>query len=140
MDLLNWQPYIYQITNTLTKHKYIGCQYKEGCHPDDLWNTYFTSSLVVRKAVKRFGKEAFRVKILKVFSISDILLHYKLNPVIMCLTKEVKSLVRSYTLKQESELLQKRKAKSRIDYYNLSDGTEYRRTKVPNKSRKRSNG
>lgn len=126
-----WQPYIYQITNTRTKHKYIGCQYKEGCNPKDLWVTYFTSSLVVRKAVERFGKDAFKVKILKVFSIPDILLHYKLNSVIMCLTKDTKSLVRSYVLKHESELLQKRKAKSRREYYNLSDGTEFRhRTKA----------
>lgn len=51
----------------------------------------------------------------------------------MCLTKDTKSLVRSYVLKHESELLQKRKAKSRREYYNLSDGTEFRHRTKANK-------
>jgi hypothetical protein len=35
-----------------TKHK---CLYESGCHPDDFWVTYFTSSTHVKEMIEKFG-------------------------------------------------------------------------------------
>lgn len=42
-----YQPYIYLVGWSKHDRWYIGTSYKRGCHPSDLWTTYFTSSRYV---------------------------------------------------------------------------------------------
>jgi hypothetical protein len=56
--------YLYHIP---TGKKYYGARWKPGCHPSDLWNTYFTSSKHVHKLIEEYGKESFEYKIRKTF-------------------------------------------------------------------------
>jgi len=48
--------------------KYYGVRYAIGCKPDDLWNTYFTSSKEVKALLTIFDKELFICDIRKVFN------------------------------------------------------------------------
>ena len=41
-------PYTYRIKWTKTGVNYYGVRYAKGCHPNDLWTTYFTSSIHVQ--------------------------------------------------------------------------------------------
>lgn len=59
-----WIPYVYIIKNKTTKMKYLGVRYCKGCHPDDLWKTYFTSSSIVKTLIEEYGKDDFYVKII----------------------------------------------------------------------------
>ena len=61
-------PYTYLITHKLSGKKYYGVRYADSCHPNDLWNTYFTSSKVVKKLIEEDGKDNFEFQIRKVFS------------------------------------------------------------------------
>ena len=47
-----YKPYTYLIGWSKHNKWYYGCQYGKKAHPDNLWNTYYTSS----KRVKDFGK------------------------------------------------------------------------------------
>jgi len=60
-------PYVYMIKNKTTGLKYIGVRYARGCHPSDLWHTYFTSSSVVKKLIAQFGLSDWYVRILHRF-------------------------------------------------------------------------
>lgn len=51
----NYQPYTYYIAWSDHNLHYYGVRYAEGCHPDDFWKTYFTSSKHVTKARKLYG-------------------------------------------------------------------------------------
>lgn len=59
-----WTPYVYFIKNKTTKMKYIGVRYAKGCHPDDLWKTYFTSSSLIKTLIDVYGKEDFYIKVI----------------------------------------------------------------------------
>jgi hypothetical protein len=58
-----YTPYTYYIGWTNLSFWYYGsryakeskCIYETGCHPDDFWNTYFTSSEVVEKFIEEHG-------------------------------------------------------------------------------------
>lgn len=56
--------YVYQLTHKPSGKVYIGCRYARGCHPDDLFKTYFTSSKAVNKLIKKDGVESFETLIL----------------------------------------------------------------------------
>lgn len=47
--------------------KYIGVRYAKGCHPTDLWVTYFTSSSLVKKLIGQFGKDDFIVRVIHTY-------------------------------------------------------------------------
>ena len=49
----NNTPFTYLIGWSALNKWYYGCRYRNGCHPTDLWTTYFTSS----NEVKQFRKE-----------------------------------------------------------------------------------
>lgn len=57
--------YVYRIKHTPSGKFYIGCRYAEGCHPDDLWTSYFTSSSAVKELIARDGADAFEFEILE---------------------------------------------------------------------------
>lgn len=60
-------PYTYLLTFKKTGQYYYGCRYANGCHPDDLFKTYFTSSKIVKKLIKIYGVESFDYQIRKTF-------------------------------------------------------------------------
>lgn len=61
-------PFTYCITHKKTGKKYYGVRYKNDCHPNDLWDKYFTSSKTIKKLIKNEGLNAFEIEIRKVFS------------------------------------------------------------------------
>lgn len=70
-----YTPYCYLIGWTNYNKFYYGaryatsskCLYKTGCHPDELWKTYFTSSTYVREFRKKYG-EPDVIKVRKTFT------------------------------------------------------------------------
>lgn len=48
-------PYTYILEWTKQGKRYIGARWAVGCHPQDLWNSYFTSSEYVADFVKEHG-------------------------------------------------------------------------------------
>jgi hypothetical protein len=64
-------PYTYLIKCIPTNQYYYGVRYSKGCTPDDLWKTYFTSSLYIKELVTAYGKAAFEVQIRRVFTNND---------------------------------------------------------------------
>jgi len=61
---MEYIPYVYFIYHKPTKLKYIGVRYAKGCHPSDLWTSYFTSSKLVKKLITVFGIYSFKIRIL----------------------------------------------------------------------------
>ena len=59
-------PYLYLLEWTAQNKKYIGVRYGKGCHPSDLWSTYFTSSAAVKQYREENG-EPDEIKILRTF-------------------------------------------------------------------------
>lgn len=61
-------PYTYIIKCIPTQQYYYGVRYAKNCHPDDLWATYFTSSLYVKKLIQEYGKQSFQYEVRKTFT------------------------------------------------------------------------
>lgn len=51
--------------------RYYGVRYAIGCKPEDLWNTYFTSSKTVKELIKQYGIDGFKCEVRKVFDSVD---------------------------------------------------------------------
>jgi hypothetical protein len=49
-------PFTYLIKHIPTGRNYYGVRYKKGCHPNDLWLKYFTSSKKIKGLIKKYGK------------------------------------------------------------------------------------
>lgn len=64
---MRYVPYVYVIKNYTTGLKYIGVRYAKGCHPNDFWLHYFTSSSAVQKLIEEFGLNDFYIRILHKF-------------------------------------------------------------------------
>lgn len=60
-------PYTYLICHKPTGLLYYGSRYARGCHPTDLWATYFTSSTYVADLINEYGKDSFSFEIRKTF-------------------------------------------------------------------------
>ena len=55
-------PYTYYIKWSTLNLMYYGVKYAEGCHPDNFWVNYFTSSKVVREYREKYGEpDIYRV-------------------------------------------------------------------------------
>lgn len=64
-------PYTYLIGWSNERVFYYGVRFAKGCHPDELWITYKTSSNIVKSFVKRFGDPDI-IQIRKVFDHADL--------------------------------------------------------------------
>lgn len=63
-------PYIYKLTFIPDGRVYIGSRFnKGGCHPDEFWVKYFTSSKHVKRLIGEYGtgRDVWSVEILEVF-------------------------------------------------------------------------
>lgn len=60
-------PYTYCLTFKPTGQKYYGVRYKRGCKPEDLFQTYFTSSKEIKRLITLYGTQSFETEIRKTF-------------------------------------------------------------------------
>ena len=60
-------PYTYLIYCIPTGEFYYGARWANGCHPDDLWLTYFTSSKEIHQRIELFGKDSFKFQVRRTF-------------------------------------------------------------------------
>jgi hypothetical protein len=67
---MNTIPFTYVLKFKPTEQYYYGVRYAVGCNPDNLWNTYFTSSDKIHELIDKFGKDSFTYKITKTFNSS----------------------------------------------------------------------
>lgn len=61
-------PFSYLVTHLPSGLRYYGARWAQGCHPKDLWTTYFTSSKTVKELLERDGPEAFSCEVRRTFS------------------------------------------------------------------------
>jgi hypothetical protein len=61
-------PFSYHLFHKPTQKHYYGIKYAKGCTPSDLWVTYFSTSLPVKKLIKEYGENSFIVTVRKTFS------------------------------------------------------------------------
>lgn len=62
-----YTPFTYIITFIPTGQKYYGVRTKRGCHPSELWFSYFTSSKIIQRLIEQHGLDAFIFEIRKTF-------------------------------------------------------------------------
>ena len=65
-----YTPFTYCITFLPTGQRYYGVRYAKGCHLDQLWTTYFTSSKTISDLINEYGIDSFFVQIRKTFKTS----------------------------------------------------------------------
>lgn len=56
-----YQPYTYLIRFKPTLELYYGSKTAKGCHPDQFWIKYFTTSKIVKKLIEEYGVDSFEV-------------------------------------------------------------------------------
>ena len=62
-----YTPFTYCLTFLLTGERYYGVRYAKGCHPSQLWTTYFTSSEIITDLIEEHGEDAFIFEVRKTF-------------------------------------------------------------------------
>lgn len=62
-----YTPFTYCLTFLLIGKRYYGVRYAKGCHPDQLWTTYFTSSKTIKALIEEYGEDSFTFEIRKTF-------------------------------------------------------------------------
>jgi len=60
-------PFTYLLKHIPTNRYYYGVKFKKGCHPNDLWTKYFTSSKKVKSLIRKYGKKSFIFEVRKTF-------------------------------------------------------------------------
>jgi len=63
--------YTYHLYHKTTDRHYYGARYKQGCHPTDLWTSYFSSSTVVHQLIEEYGQDSFVVSVRKMFETAE---------------------------------------------------------------------
>ncbi len=61
-------PYTYLLKFLPTAHVYYGVRFREGCHPNELFKTYFSSSKTVKTLIEHYGANSFEYTIRKTFN------------------------------------------------------------------------
>lgn len=75
--MLDRTPYTYHLFHIPTQKNYYGSRFAKGCHPNDLWVKYFSSSPIIKDLIKQYGKDSFLVKVRKVFECPIKCQHYE---------------------------------------------------------------
>ena len=60
-------PYTYRLKFKPTGQSYYGVRWKRGCHPDDLFKSYFSSSKEIKRLIYLYGVTSFDVEVRRVF-------------------------------------------------------------------------
>jgi hypothetical protein len=58
-------PYFYKILHKNTGKIYVGSQYGKNSDPKNLWKSYFSSSVYVKKLIEQYGTESFEILMIK---------------------------------------------------------------------------
>jgi len=58
-------PYFYKILHKNTGKIYVGSQYGKNSDPKNLWKSYFSSSVYVKKLIEQHGTESFEILMIK---------------------------------------------------------------------------
>lgn len=90
-------PYTYLLKHIPTGKLYYGCRFAEGCSPSDFWNSYKTSSKLVKALIAEYGEDSFIYEIRKTFT--------------------DKNKAREW----ETKVLRKMKVRLREDFLNMTD-------------------
>lgn len=64
-------PYTYLLKHLPTGKVYYGCRFAEGCHPQEFWKSYKTSSKYVKQLIEQYGEDSFQFEIRKTFDSKD---------------------------------------------------------------------
>ena len=72
-------PYVYLVINKTTGLAYYGSRTAENCNPREFWVTYFTSSKIIKKFIKKYGKDDFEFHIRKTFNTREEALKWELK-------------------------------------------------------------
>jgi len=59
--------YTYHLYHKPSGLHYYGASYRKGCSPNDLWDTYFSSSPIVHELIAQHGKDSFVATVRKTF-------------------------------------------------------------------------
>lgn len=70
-------PYTYVITHLPSGQRYYGSRYSRGCHPSDLWVSYFSSSRKIKQLLKEDGPGAFKAVVRRTFVTKDEALRWE---------------------------------------------------------------
>ena len=58
-------PYFYKILHKSTGKIYVGSQYGKNSDSKNLWKSYFTSSVYVKKLIEEYGTDSFEILTIK---------------------------------------------------------------------------
>ena len=72
-----YTPFTYCITFIPTGQRYYGVRYAKGCHPSQLWTTYFTSSKIISNLIEEYSKDSFTFEVRKTFTNGDSALYWE---------------------------------------------------------------
>lgn len=75
----NRTPYTYLIKHIPSGKVYYGLRHAKGCHPSDLWVTYFTSSKEVKKLIDRDGNHSFEAEVRRIFTTSESAIQWEIK-------------------------------------------------------------
>lgn len=95
-------PFSYVIHCLTTNQYYYGVRYGKGCHPDQLWTSYFTSSKNIKVLVEEHGVSNFKTYIRRIFDCPKLALSW------------------------ESKVLRRLRVISKPKWLNQSDGANFR--------------
>ena len=70
-------PYTYLLFHKKSRTFYYGSRTAKNCHPSDLFESYFSSSNVVKSIIKKEGKDAFLFRVDKTFETAEETLDYE---------------------------------------------------------------
>ncbi len=70
-------PFFYVLTHLLDGKRYAGIKTSKGCHPSQLWTTYFSSSKVINRIIDIEGKDAFTFEVRAIFDSLEKCLKYE---------------------------------------------------------------
>lgn len=78
MNDYGYLAYTYYLYHVPTGKKYYGSRVANRCEPEqDLWNKYFSSSKIVKKLIKEYGKKSFQATVRKTFDTSEAAIYWE---------------------------------------------------------------
>ena len=70
-------PYTYRVIHQPSGTWYYGVRYAKGCHPSDLFKSYFTSSVLISKLLKEDGPDSFHIEVRRIFETAELAIDWE---------------------------------------------------------------
>jgi len=61
-------PFSYYLYHIPTRKHYYGIRHGKNANPETLWETYFSSSKIVKQLIQEYGVDSFRTEVRKIFN------------------------------------------------------------------------